>query len=109
MRRDSQRDALDSSARTESCAHLFFNECFGHSSVREFHRDVLRLRQPDLPRPYRTWGYPVTPLVYMAITAWMVTYIFLQRPLVSLAGLGTLLLGLLVYFPASRKGLANAA
>lgn len=70
---------------------------------------VLRLRQPDLPRPYRTWGYPVTPLVYMAITAWMVTYIFLQRPLVSLAGLGTLLLGLLVYFPASRKGLAHSA
>lgn len=69
---------------------------------------VLRVRRPELPRPYRTWGYPVTPLVYIAITAWMVTYIFVQRPLVSLAGLGTLLLGLLLYFPAARKGLATA-
>lgn len=69
---------------------------------------VLRIRQPDLPRPYRTWGYPVTPAIYMAITAWMVAYIFMQRPLESLAGVGTLLLGLLVYFPASRKGLATA-
>jgi APA family basic amino acid/polyamine antiporter len=68
---------------------------------------VLRWRQPGLPRPYRTWGYPVTPLVYIVITGWMVIYIFEQRPLVSLAGLGTLLLGLLVYFPAARKGLAT--
>ena len=27
---------------------------------------VLRIRQPDLPRPYRTWGYPLTPLLYVA-------------------------------------------
>ena len=27
---------------------------------------VLRVRQPDLPRPYRTWGYPFTPLLYVA-------------------------------------------
>lgn len=68
---------------------------------------VLRLRKPDLPRPYRAWGYPVTPALFLLINGWMVTYIFLQRPRESLAGLGTLLLGLLVYFPASRKGLAK--
>ncbi len=67
---------------------------------------VLRRRQPDLPRPYRTWGYPVTPALFLAINGWMLLYILKQRPLESLAGLGTLLLGLILYFPAARKGLA---
>ena len=68
---------------------------------------VLRWRRPEMPRPYRTWGYPVTPLVFLAITGWMIAYILVQKPFESLAGLGTLLLGLLLYFPASRKGLAK--
>jgi len=32
---------------------------------------VLRFTQPDLPRPYRTWGYPVTPAIFLAVTAFM--------------------------------------
>ena len=32
---------------------------------------VLRWRQPDLPRPYRAWGYPVTPLIFLGVTTWM--------------------------------------
>ena len=37
---------------------------------------VLRARHPDWPRPYRTWGYPVTPLLYV-IAAWaLVTGVF---------------------------------
>ena len=32
---------------------------------------VLRWREPELPRPYRTWGYPVTPLIFLAISVWM--------------------------------------
>ena len=67
---------------------------------------VLRRRQPDLPRPYRTWGYPATPALFLAINGWMLLYILKQRPMESLAGLATLLMGLLLYFPAARKGLA---
>ena len=29
---------------------------------------VLRWRRPDLPRPYRTWGYPVTPAIFLAVS-----------------------------------------
>ena len=58
---------------------------------------VLRVRQPDLPRPYRTWGYPVTPLVFLAISAWMLVFTWQQHRNESLAGLGTLLVGLLLY------------
>jgi APA family basic amino acid/polyamine antiporter len=39
---------------------------------------VLRLREPALPRPYRTWGYPVSPLIFLALEGWMV-YFLVQR------------------------------
>ncbi len=39
---------------------------------------VLRLREPNLPRPYRTWGYPVSPLIFLALEGWMV-YFLVQR------------------------------
>lgn len=58
---------------------------------------VLRRTRPDLPRPYRTWGYPVTPFIFLAVTGFMMTYLVIERPLQSLAGLGTLLAGLAVY------------
>ena len=63
---------------------------------------VLRVRQPDLPRPYRTWGYPVTPLIFLAISAWMLIFTWQQHRNESLAGLGTLLLGLILYFVSPR-------
>ncbi len=59
---------------------------------------VLRFTHPDLPRPYRTWGYPVTPLLFLAISAWMLYYIAKDKPEPSLYGLGTLVLGLAIYF-----------
>ena len=31
---------------------------------------VLRVNEPNLPRPYRTWGYPVTPAVFLAVNIW---------------------------------------
>ncbi len=68
---------------------------------------VLRVREPSLVRPYRAWGYPVTPLFFLALNGWMLASIFLRRPKESLAGLATLLAGLCVYFVASRWGLAE--
>ena len=59
---------------------------------------VLRWREPELPRPYRVWGYPLTPLLFLTISGYMLIYVGKSQPLESLAGLGTMLLGLLVYF-----------
>jgi APA family basic amino acid/polyamine antiporter len=64
---------------------------------------VLRFRQPNLPRPMRAFGYPFTPLIFLGISAWMLWHIFASKPRESLAGLGTMLLGLSLYF-ASRAG-----
>ena len=63
---------------------------------------VLRWTQPALPRPYRTWGYPVTPLIFLAVSAWMLMNIWLSNPRESLWGLATMALGLGVYFLAPR-------
>lgn len=66
---------------------------------------VLRWRQPALPRPYRTWGYPVTPAIFLAISAWMLAHMLTEnstRP-PSLWGLATMALGLTVYFLSAKR------
>ncbi|MBW4496392.1 MAG: amino acid permease [Oscillatoria princeps RMCB-10] len=68
---------------------------------------VHRFRYPDFPRPYKTWGYPVTPLVFLAISLWMLVFIFTDKREESLAGLGTILLGLPVYFFADKQRLVD--
>jgi basic amino acid/polyamine antiporter, APA family len=58
---------------------------------------VLRLREPVLARPYRTWGYPVTPLVFLALEAWMVYYMVRKEPLTAAVSAGTIVVGLILY------------
>lgn len=58
---------------------------------------VLRIRQPELPRPYRTFGYPVTPLIYLSLTAWTLWFVLINRTQESLLGLGVIALGLIAY------------
>jgi APA family basic amino acid/polyamine antiporter len=65
---------------------------------------VLRVTRPDLPRPYKTWGYPVTPLVFLAITLFTMYYLLTERPAQSLAGLATMSAGLLIYFLSQKMG-----
>jgi APA family basic amino acid/polyamine antiporter len=69
---------------------------------------VHRMRFPDVPRPYKTWGYPVTPIIFLAISLWMLIFIFQGKPVESLAGLGTIALGLPVYLLASKKNLVSS-
>ncbi len=57
----------------------------------------LRYTHPDLPRPYRAWGYPVTPVIFLLVTAFMMYYLVLNRPVQSLAGLAMMLAGLAIY------------
>ena len=58
---------------------------------------VLRFTQPHLPRPYRVWGYPLTPLVFLAVTLFMMVNLLVQRPAQSLAGIVMMLAGLVIY------------
>ena len=63
---------------------------------------VLRRTRPQAARPYKTWGYPVVPLVFIIGSAAFVLNTLLERPVESLAGLGLLVMGLPVYW-LSRK------
>lgn len=58
---------------------------------------VLRWREPDLARPYRTWGYPVTPLLFLAITAFTLVYTIQINPKEAFFGLGVIILGIIFY------------
>ncbi len=70
---------------------------------------VLRRAEPQLPRPYRVWGYPVTPLIFLAVTGWMMFFVVRQRPMVLVAGAATLAVGLVVYFVNRAFSPASAA
>lgn len=63
----------------------------------------LRYTMPERRRPYRTWGYPVVPLVFIAGATAFVINTLMERPVQSIAGLGLLALGLPVYW-YWRKG-----
>ena len=57
----------------------------------------LRFTQPDVPRPYRAWGYPITPLVFLLVTAFMMYHLLTERPLQSFLGTLIMISGLLIY------------
>jgi APA family basic amino acid/polyamine antiporter len=57
----------------------------------------LRITRPDLPRPYRAWGYPVTPVVFLLVTMFMMYYLVTERPVQSFAGVLIMISGLFIY------------
>lgn len=59
---------------------------------------VLRRKQPHLERPYRMWGYPVTPLLFAAASLGLVVNSIVRLPGPSLIGLGIIATGVPVYF-----------
>jgi APA family basic amino acid/polyamine antiporter len=50
---------------------------------------ILRARYPDRHRPFRTWGYPFTPILFLLVSGWMLIWNFRDRPWESLAATGT--------------------
>jgi APA family basic amino acid/polyamine antiporter len=70
---------------------------------------ILRARRPDLPRPYRTLGYPFTPLLYVAAALLLLGNMLADHKsrVQSLAGLGIILLGLPAYYLFRRNSPAG--
>jgi basic amino acid/polyamine antiporter, APA family len=64
---------------------------------------VLRIRQPNMPRPSRMWGYPWTAILFLVIGAWILIYGLIYKPAESLAGLATVFAGLIVYWIGKNK------
>jgi len=76
---------------------------FGGLTVAAVYR--LRLKQPDRPRPYRCWGYPITPAIYLLISAAFLVYVVRGDPRATLVGLALVLAGVPFYFVwKARRG-----
>ena len=64
---------------------------------------VFRRREPDAPRPYRTWGYPVVPAVFVLVTVYLIVFTIKDAPVQSLIGLVIIAAGLPVYWYFARQ------
>jgi APA family basic amino acid/polyamine antiporter len=69
---------------------------------------VLRMKHPEWPRPYRTWGYPFTPLLYVTLCVVVLLNTLRSQPVESGIGLGILALGLPAYLYWKRRGVGTA-
>lgn len=58
---------------------------------------VLRYKEPNMPRPYRTWGYPVLPIIFILGALALTVNSLMQRPGRSLMGIVVMLIGLIFY------------
>jgi APA family basic amino acid/polyamine antiporter len=65
---------------------------------------VLRRRRPDLPRPYRTAGYPLTPIVFLLASVAMLVNAVVQDPVKGALGAGLILLGVPVFWFWKGRG-----
>jgi basic amino acid/polyamine antiporter, APA family len=67
---------------------------------------VFRSREPNVTRPYRTWGYPVVPGLFVLVTIYLIVFTIKNAPLQSMVGLAIIASGLPVYWyfaQASKK------
>ena len=65
---------------------------------------VLRRKQPDAPRPYKAFGYPVLPALYIVMATWICVVLLRYKPQYTWPGLLLVLLGLPVYAVWKRQG-----
>jgi APA family basic amino acid/polyamine antiporter len=64
---------------------------------------VFRRRMPDAERPYRTWGYPVVPILFLVVTAWLILNTLWTNPVPNLLGLGMIAAGLPIFWYYNRR------
>jgi APA family basic amino acid/polyamine antiporter len=64
---------------------------------------ILRRRQPEAHRPYKVWGYPYVPAVFLLVTAYLLINTLVATPTRALAGIGLIIIGLPIYEYFLRK------
>ena len=68
---------------------------------------TLRKKRPDLPRPYKAWGYPVVPMIFIVALSGILLNTLFRRPVESLAGVALMVVGIPVYYMWKRKRSLN--
>ncbi|MCH8332803.1 amino acid permease [Candidatus Sumerlaeota bacterium] len=70
---------------------------------------VLRFTEPQLERPFRAWGYPATPVLFLAVSGWMMIWALRDKPWESGLGLVTVAIGGIIFYLATLGSKTNAA
>lgn len=65
---------------------------------------ILRRKRPDVPRPYKAFGYPFLPLIYILMGITFCTMLIIYKPAFTWPGLIITLIGIPIYFVAVAKG-----
>ncbi|MFM7234806.1 MAG: APC family permease [Flavobacteriales bacterium] len=64
---------------------------------------ILRKKNPGLQRPYKTWGYPVTPLLFIFANSWFMYFLLTNKFPEAAIGLGIIAIGFIVYLVLPKK------
>ncbi len=59
---------------------------------------ILRIKRPDINRPYKAWGYPYMPAIYVLITATIAVILLIYKPDYTIPGIGLVLIGIPVFY-----------
>ena len=70
---------------------------------------IFRVRESDLPRPFRTWGYPFTPVIFVLVSVALLASALYATPKQALLGVGVIALGVPFYFYWARQVDARTA
>jgi basic amino acid/polyamine antiporter, APA family len=73
---------------------------YGATTVGVF---VLRIKMPDVPRPYKAWGYPVVPAIFILFCVALIIITFASRPREAFIGLALILSGLPFYYYWNKR------
>jgi len=68
---------------------------------------IYRRKHPDLPRPYKAFGYPVVPVVFLLVTGWLLVSTMINTPVQAFTGLGLIILGVPIYYLLNRPEKAS--
>ena len=64
---------------------------------------ILRYKEPYLNRPYKVWGYPFTPLIYLIVNVWILFYSFQHSQFESIIGIGIIIISIATHFIFDRE------
>jgi APA family basic amino acid/polyamine antiporter len=73
---------------------------YGATTVGVF---ILRVKMRDVPRPYKAWGYPVVPAIFVLFCIALIVITFASRPREAFIGLGLILSGLPFYYYWNKR------
>ena len=95
--------ALHPATRTRRCGNFSGSFCAARSMSLFTMLTVLgmmrlRMKQPDLMRSYKTFGYPVTPVLFILMNVWIIIFSIIGNPFVTLYGAATITAGIFFYY-----------